>query len=122
MAKYGRKKTGGRYKKFKKRKLYEKKGAPREIILGKEKKKQIKIRGGHIKNVLLNVDTANVYDKKTKKAKKVKILNVIEVPSNPFLARKNVILKGAIIETELGKARVTNRPSQESTVQAVLLD
>jgi len=121
VSKYGRKISGGKYKKYKKKKLYEKKGLVREVILGSEKKKRIRTRGGHIKTVLLSCDNANVFDKKAKKAKKVKILNVVEVPSNPFLARKNVIVKGAIIETELGKARVTNRPSQEAHVQAVLI-
>ena len=121
VTKYGRKSSGGRYRKFKKKKLYERKGKPREVILGKEKKRKIKARGGHMKSVLLATDTANVFDKNEKKGKKVKILNVIEVPSNRFLARKNVLVKGAIIETELGKAKITNRPSQESCVQAILI-
>jgi len=61
-------------------------------------------------------------DPKTKKAKNVKIANVLETPANRFLARQNILVKSAIIETELGKARITNRPSQEGMVQAVLTD
>ena len=56
------------------------------------------------------------------KAKKAKIKNVSATPSNKYLARQNVLTKGAIIETDLGKARITNRPGQEGNVQAVLLD
>jgi small subunit ribosomal protein S8e len=121
VTKYGRKSSGGRYRKFKKKKLYEVRGKPREVILGKEKKKKLRVRGGHIKTVLLSSDSVNVFNKNEKKGKKVKILNVIEVPSNKFLARRNVLVKGAVIETELGKAKITNRPSQESCIQAILL-
>ena len=77
--------------------------------------------GGNIKSVLLSSEFANVMNPKTKKAKKVKILNVVETPSDRFLARQNVLVKSAIIETELGKAKITNRPSQEPTIQAVLI-
>jgi small subunit ribosomal protein S8e len=121
VTKYGRKSSGGRYRKFKKKKLYERAGKPREVILGKDKKRKIRMQGGHIKTVLLATDTANVFNKNEKRGKKVKITNVLEVPSNRFLARKNVLVKGALIETELGKARITNRPSQEASVQAILI-
>ncbi|MEM2089583.1 MAG: 30S ribosomal protein S8e [Candidatus Pacearchaeota archaeon] len=117
----GRKITGGKYRKARKKKLRERQGQQRQVILGQEKKKKIRTRGGHIKTVLLRADKANVFDPRTGKCKVVKIKNVLEVPSNMLLARKNVLVKGAIIETEIGKARITNRPSQEASVQAVLL-
>ena len=56
-----------------------------------------------------------------KSTKKVKIKNVLETPANRFLARQNILIKSAIIETELGKARITNRPSHDGNVQAVLV-
>lgn len=118
----GRKITGGKYRKARKKKLSEKKGYPRQVTLGPEKKKKIRTRGGHIKTVLLRAEKANVFDPKTKTCKVVKIKNVLEVPSNIVFARKNILVKGAIIETEIGKARITNRPSQEASVQAVLIE
>lgn len=117
----GKKITGGKYKKFRKKRLHELRKQQRFVLLGEEKKKQIKMRGGKIKTVLLKTNKANVIDPKTHKAQLTVIKNVLEVPSNKFLARKNVLLKGAIIETELGKAKVTNRPSQEASVEAVLI-
>jgi len=119
--KQGKKISGGRYKKPRKKKFIEMPGQARVVILGKEKKKVIRIRGGKRKTVLLKTDKVNIIDKKTKKAKKVTIKNVLEVPSNTFLVRRNVLVKNAVIETELGKARITNRPSQEAAVQAVLI-
>lgn len=118
----GRKLTGGKYKKARKKKLYEMPGKPRIVILGNEKKKRLKVRAGKIKTILLSADTANVLDLKTKKCKKVKIKDVLETPANKFLARTNVLIKGAVIDTELGKARITNRPSQEAGVNAVLIE
>lgn len=120
--KHGRKITGGRYKKSRKKKLSEARKRRHFVILGKDKKKSIRIRGGKQKFVLLKVEKANIIDSKTHKAKVVLIKNIISVPSNVFLARKNVLVKGAVIETELGKARITNRPGQEGNVQAVLID
>lgn len=116
-----RKISGGKYKKLRKRKAYETRGKQSLAFLGETKKKHKREMGGVIKTVLLKCNTVNVVDPKTKKAQKATIKNVLEVPSNRFLARKNAIVKGAIIETSLGKAKVTNRPSRESIVQAVLI-
>jgi len=117
----GRKYTGARYHKARKKKKYELAGQPRVVKLGKEKRKKLRTRGGKIKTTLLSTDICNLINKKTKKAEKVKIKNVLETPPNRFLARQNILMKGAIIETEKGKARITNRPSQEGSVQAELL-
>jgi small subunit ribosomal protein S8e len=119
---YGRKASGGRYKKQKKKKLCERAGTPRLVILGKEKKKSMRLLGGGKKTVLLSQEKANVLDKKTNKHKIAKITTVKETPSNRFMARRNIMMKGAIIETELGKARITNRPGQEGQINAVLVE
>ena len=41
--------------------------------------------------------------------------------ANRYFTRANIITLGAVLETELGKARVTNRPSQDGVVNAVLI-
>ena len=117
----GRKITGGRYRELRKRKKYERPGIARKVKLSETKQKTKKRMGGKIKTVLLSANQANVTDPSTKKTKKVEIKNVLETPSNRFLARQNILVKSAIIETELGKAKITNRPSQEGMVQAELL-
>jgi small subunit ribosomal protein S8e len=120
--KKGRKITGGKYHKTRKKKLHEIDRQTRIVRLGKEKKKKLRGRGGYARDVMLAAEFANVTDAKTHKTKRVKIKNVLETPSNKFLARQNIIVKNAIIETDAGKARVTNRPSQEGNVQAVLIE
>lgn len=119
---YGRKITGGKYKKFLKKRKYSLPGIPRKVKLGKLKSKTLRCLGGNKKTVLLSSDFANVLNLKTKKTKKVKIKNVLETPADKFLARQNILVKSAIIETDLGKARITNRPSQEGQINAVLIE
>ena len=115
----GRKTSGGKYKKQRKKKFYEIRRQERVVKLGPTKKKKLRSRGGKIKTVLITTNQANIII--NKKTEKSKILNVVETPSNKFLARQNILLKGAIIETEAGKAKITNRPSQEGSVQAILI-
>jgi len=118
--KSGRKISGGRYKKPKKRKLTGRQGQTRIVKIGDKKTKLLKGRGNTTKLVSFLDNIANVIVKG--KAKKSAIKNVLETPSNVFLARQNILVKGAIIETELGKAKITNRPSQEGNVQAKLIE
>jgi len=84
-----------------------------------EKRKIIRTYGGNRKVRLIEALYANVFD--GGKGKKVKILNVVENPANRQYARRNIITKGAIIETEIGRAVVTSRPGQDGVVNAVLL-
>ena len=118
--KQGRKTSGGRYIKPRKKKLTGRQGQSRVVKLEDKRTKLLKMRGGSKKLVSLTNNTVNVIFKG--KGKNVKIKNVLETPSNTFLARQNILLKGTIIETELGKAKITNRPSQEGNVQAILID
>ncbi len=115
----GRKITGGKYHKQRKRKLYEKKGQERSVIIREIKRKRIRTRGGNYKTILLSTNEANLTAHG--KIQKVTIKKVIGTPQNVFLTRQNRLMKGAIIETSLGKARITNRPSREGMVNAVLL-
>jgi len=118
--KLGRKASGGKYHAHKKKTLRNKRGQTRVVKLGEIKTKKIRTLGGVKKVVCLSGNYANVIS--NGKAKRVKIKNVIETPANRFFARQNVIVKGAIIETEIGHARVTNRPSQEGIIQAVIVE
>ena len=119
--KKGRKISGGKYIKSRKKKKYELAGQRRIVKLSEEEKRKTKrVRGGNKKTFLLKAKYVNVFDEKGK-SKKIEIKNVLETPSNRFLARQNIITKGTILETELGKVKVTNRPSQEGIVNGVFL-
>lgn len=118
--KTGRKITGGKYIKNRKTKSFERTGQKKIVRLGDDKKKTVKTMGGNTKTFLLRGKTINVLNKN--KTKKVEITNVIETPSNRFLARQNIITKGTIVETSLGKVKITNRPTQEGNINGILIE
>jgi len=120
--KIGKKASGGRYRKARKKKKQEIFKHSVNPKMGTDKKKKVRTSGGNEKRVLLSGENVNLINKKTKKSSKGKIKNVLETPSNHFLARQNILMKGAIIETDKGKAKITNRPSQEGNIQAVLVE
>lgn len=115
----GRKISGGKYHANRKRKLFEKPGQETKTILGITKRKIRRVRGGNAKIKLLASNSANILTEG--KVKKAEIKNVLETPQNRFFARQNILFKGAVIETTLGKARITNRPAQEGHINAVLI-
>jgi small subunit ribosomal protein S8e len=115
-----RKPSGGRYHKpYRSKRKFELARFAANTILGAFNLKKVRIRGGHHKNRLLSVDYANVAV--AGKVQKLKITNVVDNPANKFLARRNIITKGSIVETEQGRARVTSRPGQDGVVNAVLV-
>ncbi|MEK6968636.1 MAG: 30S ribosomal protein S8e [Nanoarchaeota archaeon] len=113
--------SGGRYRDYRKKRLYEKAFAPTLSKLGEPKKKDIRMFGGKMKQRILDIDVANVIDPKTKKFTKAKIKTIAENPANTNYVRRNIMTKGTIIDTELGKARITNSPGSEGSVNAVLV-
>src|SRR3990167_7962967 len=110
--KKGRKTSGGRYRQRRKKKLYESGKQKKQTKLGEEKRKTKKVAGGNKKTYLLSSKFVNLITKEGK-SKRVEIKNVLETPSNHFLARQNIITKGTIIQTELGKVLSGLRPTQQ---------
>ncbi len=53
--------------------------------------------------------------------KKAKIIGVLESKDNRNFARQNIITKGTILNTDLGKAVVLNRPGREGAINAKLV-
>ena len=88
--------------------------------IGKIKNKEIRTRGGGTKLMLLSNNIANVISKG--KSQKTKILSVVKNPADPQFVRRNVVTKGAVIQTELGDAVVTSRPGQDGIVNAILIE
>ncbi|MCX6706995.1 MAG: 30S ribosomal protein S8e [Candidatus Woesearchaeota archaeon] len=94
---------------------------PTMTLLSDKKVRVIRQKGGGSKSRLLSINTANVFDPKSKKFHKAKILNIVENPANRHYVRRNIITKGTIMETDKGRARVTSRPGQEGAISAVLI-
>jgi SSU ribosomal protein S8E len=84
--------------------------------------KVVKATGETYKAKVKRAMEVNVYIPKEKKTVKTKITKFIDNPSNKDLARRGIITKGAIVQTEIGKAVITSRPGQDGVLNAVLVE
>ena len=115
-----KKTTGGAIKKHGKKNRLQRGRDYLPTRIAEPKIKQKRVLGGNTKRIALSINIANV--SVDGKHQKVKILSVAENSADSQFVRRNIITKGAVIQTELGKARVTSRPGQEGTVNAVLIE
>jgi len=116
-----RKVSGGLYKRLRKKRLTDLARNPALTKIASKRKSTLRTQGGHNKIITLSTNEANIYDPKSKKFKKATIKMVVENKANKDFVRMNILTKGAIIETDLGKARIINRPGQEPQINAVLV-
>ena len=116
-----KKQTGGRKRAYRIKRNYEKGSFPAETVLGESKRRVVRVRGGKMKVKLLKEKFVSVTDPKKGITEKIKILRVIRNKANVDYDRRGVITKGAEIETELGRARVTSRPGKDGVINAVLI-
>jgi small subunit ribosomal protein S8e len=117
-----RKPTGGLRKRQRKKKKRDFGSDFIPIRIGEERKKVVRCLANHKKQRLLQTDKANVFDLSTGKAQVTKILHVKENAANMHFVRMGIITKGAIIETELGLAKVVSRPGQHGVVNAIKVE
>jgi small subunit ribosomal protein S8e len=115
-----RKRTGGRRRRSENRKKHQLGRLPTETQLGEGRFRVIETRGNTTKTRALATDVANVADGDD--VVQADIEDVVENPANPNYVRRNIITKGALIETTEGTARVTSRPGQTGQVSAVVVD
>jgi small subunit ribosomal protein S8e len=116
--------TGAKRHKFADKKLAHFGQPPTNARLGKEgAKNEVRLtkstRGGNIKpklkvSMFINLLMGSIM-------KKVRMRNVVETPDNRHNARQNILTKGAIVDTEAGKAKVTNRVGQDGVVNGILV-
>ncbi|MBC7100094.1 30S ribosomal protein S8e [Methanothermobacter tenebrarum] len=116
-----RKPTGGRLKKSRGKRKYELGREAAETRIGERKMRIIRTMGGNKKFRLVTDTHINVVDPDTNKVEVAEILNVVENRANPHFVRRNIITKGAIVETSKGLARVTSRPGQHGILNGILI-
>ena len=118
----GNKFTGGRLNPSRMRRKSEIDRYPNEPVLANENKiVSRRIRGGGYKLAIKNINFINLNDKVSKKTTKTKIIRVLENPANKDYERRGVLSKGAIVETELGIAKIVSRPGQPGSMNAILI-
>ncbi|MGA2104583.1 30S ribosomal protein S8e [Methanoregula sp.] len=117
-----RKVTGGRRRPAQGKRRFEIGLAPADTHIGEERTKIVRITGGNTKVRSMRAQFANVTRLSNGETKKVKIENVEENGANPNYVRRNLLTKGAIVRTEMGRARIMSRPGQDGIINAVLLE
>jgi small subunit ribosomal protein S8e len=94
--------------------------SPTETRVGEPNLKAVDARGGTTKVRAITTNRATVAtDDGTVSAG---VEDVVENDSNPNYIRRNIVTKGAIVETTAGRARVTSRPGQDGQINAVLVE
>ncbi|MCD7781519.1 MAG: 30S ribosomal protein S8e [Methanosphaera sp.] len=117
-----RKPSGARARRNKNKRNAEFGRTPAETRIGEPVKKEIVARGNCTKTRATVANKINVVDPKDNSCKQVEILTVLENSANSHFVRRNIITKGAIVETEIGNARITSRPGQKGIVNGVLVE
>ncbi|ACB40489.1 30S ribosomal protein S8e [Pyrobaculum neutrophilum] len=119
-----KKPSGGKKRRVRRTKKKALGGGPPQIPkLGENDVRVVeRVRGGNIKVRMREARFANVYVPKEKRYVKARIVSIVSTPANPDYARRNFIVKGAVIQTEVGKAVVTSRPGQDGVINAVLIE
>lgn len=115
-----RKRTGGRLKHFRNRRKDELGRQPTETQVGEPRFRTVDARGNQEKVRALATNVANVTDGGETVA--AEITDVVENEANPNYVRRNIITKGAVLETSEGRVRVTSRPGQDGQINGVLVD
>ncbi|MDD3621934.1 MAG: 30S ribosomal protein S8e [Methanofollis sp.] len=114
--------TGGRNHPAVGKRRYQRGRAPAETYIGEKRNRNIRIRGGATKVRALRADFASVSNPASGETKKVAIQDVEENPADINFIRRDLLTKGAIIKTEIGRARIMSRPGQDGVVNAVLIE
>ena len=117
-----RKVTGGRRRPAAMKRRAEIGLAPADTHIGEDRRKIIRTFGGNDKVRALRAAFANVTNPTNGETKKVKIEKVEKNGANPNYVRRNLLTKGAIVKTEIGRARIMSRPGQDGVINGVLLE
>ncbi len=113
--------NGSIYRSYRGRRLAELGSVPALTRIGEKRVRTERTRGGNEKTRLLGENKVNLYDPSTKKFDVVEVDSVLESPADINYVRRNIMVKGSIVETKKGKAKITNRPGQEGAINAVLI-
>lgn len=117
-----RKPSGGLKGKHRGKRKHELGSPPTNTSIGEsDVKVSVRTYGGNYKIRLKKALYVNVAIPREKTARKVKIIDVVETPSNPQNARFKIISKGSIVRTELGLVKITSRPGQEGVLNGILV-
>lgn len=116
-----RKKTGGRNVQARGKRSTEISSEKQYALVGESKRKIYRKTGGNSMTRVLRENVIAVADPAKGTVTKADILTVVDNPCNPNYVRRNILTKGAVVETSMGNVRVTSRPGKDGVLNGVLL-
>lgn len=117
-----RKKTGGKKRAYRTKRVYEQGRPPVETLMGETRRKKVKGVSGMKKVKLVKAEYVNVSNPETGATERLPIRDVVRNPANADYNRRGVITKGTIVETEKGLAKIVSRPGQEGSLSAIVYE
>ena len=88
----------------------------------KDDRKMYRKNAGSLTARLLSANTVNVNLPKEGKTVKATINSVIANDADPNFIRRNIVTKGSIVDTSMGKVKVTSRPGMHGVISGILLE
>jgi small subunit ribosomal protein S8e len=117
-----RKRTGGRLRPIRKKLRFEIAPEIQFATVGTNAVKKVRARGGSEKLRIMQTAAINVYDPATKTMRPAKVVTVRENPANPNFVQRNIITKGALVETDVGLVKVRSRPGQHGILNGIRVE
>lgn len=117
-----RKPSGGRKVQARGKRSTEISSEKQMALIGESKTKIYRRTGGNTLVRVLAADKVSINDPKTGKTSLGTIENVVENESDPNYVRRNVLVKGAIIETDKGRVKITSRPGKDGVINGILVE
>ncbi len=117
-----RKPTGGRLRLNRGKRKFELGTDATQPVIGATSRKVVNVMGNGTKVKVLKDNVVNVTDPKSGKTQKTTMTTEVDNPANKNYIRRNILTRGAVVMTELGKAKITSRPGQDGEVNAVLVE
>ena len=120
-----RKPTGGRLKRpnrYRGKRRTEIASEKQFASIGEPVRKVYRKRSGLQIVRILTDNVVNVNDPKKGVTKKANMVTVVESPSDVNYVRRNIVTKGAVVDTDAGKVRLTSRPGKYGVLNGVLID
>ncbi|MFA5108110.1 MAG: 30S ribosomal protein S8e [Candidatus Micrarchaeia archaeon] len=113
--------TGGKRKSMEGKKLCYVGSPPTNAKVATKDTRVMKNARGNIRKVKLKGALYMNVKGKDGKISKVKIKKVTDNPDNRHFTRQNILTKGAVVDTDAGPAKVTNRVGQDGVVNGILI-
>ena len=115
-----RKSTGGRRVAARGKRSTEISSEKQFALIGEPRRKIYRKTGG---NTLVRVLSENrcIVNGKDGKSTVATITNVIKNDANPNYTRRNILTKGAVVDTNKGQVKITSRPGHDGVLNGVVL-